>query len=186
MFFIQQCLKYSQETKHLTLIPLILCQMSLKRRKTNRLTQPSSRLSKHLFYRKPEDSTHPQLSVFGTEGKWRIFRKSRNIFGRTSFSIIIVSQKRKNKSKLQCVLEVAVQCYRALRDLHFTGLFGFSLSASALKLIYVYFETNLYLVKAEKHCSMMLTSHRLRNVLVVSLEQTVPVGGVQVCESTCR
>ena len=48
--------------------------------------------------------------------------------------------------------------------------------------IYVYFETNLYLVKAEKHCSMMLTSHRLRNVLVVSLDQTVPVGGVQVCQ----
>lgn len=44
------------------------------------------------FWRKPAVSTHPQLSVFGTEGKWRIFRKSRNIFGRTSFSIIIVCE----------------------------------------------------------------------------------------------
>ena len=34
--------------------------------------------------------THPQLSVFGTEGKCLIFKKSRNIFGRTSFSMIIV------------------------------------------------------------------------------------------------
>lgn len=45
--------------------------------------------------RKCAVSTHPQLSVFGTEGKWRMFRKSRNIFGRTKFSAIIVWQQHK-------------------------------------------------------------------------------------------
>lgn len=51
----------------------------------------------HLVFRKAAAAlTHPQLSVFGTEGKWRMFRKSRNIFGRTPFSIIMVWHK-KNK-----------------------------------------------------------------------------------------
>lgn len=43
--------------------------------------------------------THPQLSVFGTEGKWRMFRKSRNIFGRTPFSAIIVWRETRTSSR---------------------------------------------------------------------------------------
>lgn len=50
-----------------------------------------------IFHREPAVPAHPQLSVFGTEGKWRMFRKSRNIFGRTPFSIIMVWQ---DKSKI--------------------------------------------------------------------------------------
>lgn len=53
-----------------------------------------------VFHKGAAAPTHPQLSVFGTEGKWRMFRKSRNIFGRTPFSIIMVWQK-KTKHKRQ-------------------------------------------------------------------------------------
>lgn len=41
---------------------------------------------------------YPQLSVFGSDGKWRILRKSKNIFGRTSFSMIIVYTHTQRKS----------------------------------------------------------------------------------------
>lgn len=85
-------------------------------------TEPSSKLAQRrkkkqphiglLFPRKTSVSTHPQLSVFGTEGKWRIFRKSRNIFGRTPFSIIIVWQ---NKSKLQSA-QKATRVKRSARN----------------------------------------------------------------------
>lgn len=47
-------------------------------------------LSKAFTSDKITHKPYPQLSVFGSDGKWRILRKSKNIFGRTSFSMIIV------------------------------------------------------------------------------------------------
>lgn len=96
-----------------------------------------------LVHRKPAVSTHPQLSVFGTEGKWRIFRKSRNIFGRTPFSIIIVWKKKTDKTKAN---------YKAHNwsDPHDLSLVNclFSLSTSVLQFVCLLWVTqNLYSVK---------------------------------------
>lgn len=48
------------------------------------------RLLLHFQNYKLAVAPYPQLSAFGRDGRWRMLRKSRNILGRTSFSMIIV------------------------------------------------------------------------------------------------
>lgn len=44
---------------------------------------------------------YPQLSAFGKVGTWRMFRKSRNILGSSSFSKMTVCKKKKGTIEIQ-------------------------------------------------------------------------------------